>query len=333
MSNEAPALRRGYHPGTHRPSMTAPISTSAHSAIASLTTFLGHVERRAAVLAELACGDPARGDAAVAAAMRALRSAVARSGGRADADPALRGQFWGLLLAAPQLRRPGPKGRWPADLAILGALERGTRAALLLRLVAGLDDTQAARALRVTPETFRRAVGHAYAQPADMSRAAFWDGVARAIEHHVQQLPSDRLARLAAARDRALAGVEAPARDPVAAPRWQRAALATAIGACALALTATFLPGPAGDDARIAVSALPAAEAPASTYDGDSALLTHPDFEQLADTPNDALAQELDFYAWYAARLAAADEATPVLMPDAGHALPATPVESPHATR
>lgn len=287
------------------------------------------------MLAELSCGDPARGDAAVAAAMRALCSAVARAGtgGGSGADPDLHGQFWTLLLAAPPLRRPRADGHWSAGLAVFGALRPGTRAALLLRLVAGLDDAQAGRALRVPPGSIRRAIDSARAQPAGTSRAAFWDGVARAIEQHVQQLPAERLVRLAAARSHALLGTETPMRKARAATRWRRPAVMAAACAGALAIAATFLPDRPAADPRIAVAALPTADAPASTYDDETGLLTHRDFEQLADTRDAALVRELDFYAWYAAQLAASDAATPVLMPDAGRPAPSPSAGSPHASR
>ena len=286
------------------------------------------------MLAELCCGDPARGDAAVAAAMRALRTLVARPGAgpQSGADPDLHDQFWTLLLAAPPLRRPRPDGHWSAELAVLGALQPGTRAALLLRLVAGLDDAQAGRVLRVAPGSIRRAIDSARAQPAGTSRAAFWDGVARAIEQHVQQLPAERLARLAAARSHALLGTETPMREAGAAARWRRPAVMAAC-AGALAIAATFLPDPPAADPRIAVVALPAADPPASTYDDETGLLTHRDFEQLADTRDAALVRELDFYAWYAAQFAASDAAMPVLMPDAGRPAPAPSAGGPDASR
>ena len=287
------------------------------------------------MLAELSCGDPARGDAAVAAAMRALRRVVARPGAgpAAAADPDLHGEFWTLLLAAPPLRRPRPDGHWSAELAVLGALQPGIRAALLLRLVAGLDDAQAGRALRVAPDSIRRAIESARARPVGDSRAALWDGVARAIERHIQQLPAERLARLAAAREHALRGNGAPPREARAGARWRRTAMIAAACASALAFAATFLPARPGTDPRIAVAALPAADPPASTYDDETGLLTHRDFEQLADTRDAALVRELDFYAWYAAQLAASDAATPVLMPDAGRPAPSPPAGSPHASR
>ena len=334
MSIGSPAAIGDYHPGIAWPSLTA-ISASPPPASASLASFLHHVERRGAVLAELCCGDPVRGDAAVAAAMRALCSAVAAAGaGRGSgADPDLHGRFWTLLLAAPPLRRPRLDGHWPAELAVFGALRPGTRAALLLRMVAGLDDAQAGRALRVAPGNIRGAIDSAGAQPAGTSRAAFWDGVARAIEHHVQQLPAERLVRMAAAREHALLGIDMPRRDARAGARWRRPAMLVAVCAGALAFAATFLPDRAGADSRIAVTALPAADPPASTYDDQTALLTHRDFEQLADTRDAALVRELDFYAWYAAQLAASDAATPVLMPDAARPAPAPSAGNPHASR
>jgi hypothetical protein len=70
--------------------------------------------------------------------------------------------------------------------------------------------------------------------------------------------------------------------------------------------------------------ALPAASDPASTFDADTAVLTHPDFDELADAHEQALIENLDFYAWYAARIAGAPEAAPLVFPDAAAPAPAS---------
>ena len=86
------------------------------------------------MLAELQCGDAAIGDAALAAAMRRFRVDAAAL---AMAD--WPGRFWGLLLAEPALRR---HGTLTVELEVTDRLARlgsGPRAALLLRLAAGLE--------------------------------------------------------------------------------------------------------------------------------------------------------------------------------------------------
>jgi hypothetical protein len=71
---------------------------------------------------------------------------------------------------------------------------------------------------------------------------------------------------------------------------------------------------------------LPAAAAPLANYDAETALLGHRDFEQLvfeqtADASDRALVRDLDFYAWYAAGIAA-QPATALPLPDAAQPLP-----------
>jgi hypothetical protein len=46
---------------------------------------------------------------------------------------------------------------------------------------------------------------------------------------------------------------------------------------------------------------LPPAAAPKATFDAETALLTHPDFELLADDGDDAAMRDPAFYAWLAA--------------------------------
>jgi hypothetical protein len=106
---------------------------------------------------------------------------------------------------------------------------------------------------------------------------------------------------------------------------WRPALLKLALATCVVAFAATWLvQADRGRDPSVNVAPLPAAAAPASTFDADSALLTDPDFDALADPRDQALATDADFYAWYAARLATqAGPGTPAVFPDA--ALPAPP--------
>lgn len=310
--------------------MTALIPSLTPRQSSELAALLRGLERRAAVYAELACGDPSRGDDALGAAMRAFRNAFAR-GAQAPSSTL----FWSLLVAAPPLRGPADSGHWPASLAGLAALGHGTRAALLLRLVAGLDDDAAAAALRVAPDTFARAMQHAVAMPAGAPRAAFWEETARAVEQRIQHLPPERLMQLAAMRERAVDGPTPTAASGVGRRRWARPAAGAALVLCAAAFVATFLkhePPAAGP--RVVLAALPAAAAPADTFDGETALLTHRDFEQLADIGDAAVVRDLDFYAWYAAQLVAnSRSATPILLPDAAKPLPGGQTGPTHAPR
>ena len=119
----------------------------------ALSAFLRGVERRGAVLAELQCGDAAAGDAALVAAMRVFRDEAATL---PMAEWPRR--FWATLLAEPALRR-----RVAVAMAIdptdrLGELATGPRAALLLRLAAGLPEAEAAGVLGVGEASYRLAL-------------------------------------------------------------------------------------------------------------------------------------------------------------------------------
>lgn len=325
--------------------MTAATVPLAAGAPDALTAFLRGVERRGAVFAELLCGDAVRGDAALATAMRAFRNAAAR-GPVADWPQ----RFWSLLLAVPQLREAAPERRWPATLSALARLGTGPRAALLLRLAAGLDEADAAAVLGIACPTYRLALQRALPQlPDGGPDTAGWRALAEATQRTLRQLPAERLVRLAQARDAALQGGKpessaAPRRsraqrDASGRPRWLRPVLWMALAACAIAFTGTFFFLPAalrGDDMpHIHATALPAAELPVATFDADTALLTHRDFDQLVDVRDDALVRDLDFYAWYASRAAAQPGAdgAPLLLPDAGAPLSNPASEGSHAPR
>lgn len=324
--------------------MTAETLPLAQGAPAALDAFLRQVERQAAVFAELLCGDARRGDEALALAMRAFRNAAAR-GPISDWSQ----RFWSLLLAVPQMRAPGPQAKWPVALALVARLPVGQRAVLLLRLVGGLEEVDAAAALGVGLPTYRAALQRALPRQADGSPDAdAWHTLARATQALLQHLPAARLVRLAQLREQAIQGhLSRPAARPgkthaeSARQKWRSPAVLAASAACAIAFAATlFLPiGPQGGGVpRIRATPLPAAATPAATYDSDTALLTHPDFDQLADSRDTALAADLDFYAWYAARLAAQPGvyATPMLLPDAGAPLddPAgAPAPESHGSR
>ena len=311
--------------------MTAPTLPHAAGAPAAPTAFLRGVERRGAVFAELLCGDPVRGDAALAVAMHAFHEAAAQA---PFADWPQR--FWSLLLAAPPLRDTTPERSWPAPLSALARLGTGARAALLLRLVAGLGEADAAAVLAVAPATYRLALQRALPHhPEGSADAAGWHTLAEALQSSLRQLPVERLRHLANMRETAMAD-RGPQRDADTRPRGLRPALWTALAACVIAFAGTFFVPTMlrGDDMpQIRAVQLPAAATPASTFDADTALLTHRDFDQLANAPEQALVRDLDFYAWYAAQAATQPVGAPLLLPDAGapQAVPTT--EGGHAPR
>ncbi len=314
--------------------MSSP-SVPASPPPAALAAFLRGCERRGAVYAELQCGDPERGDVALAAALRAFRAHAATL---PMADWPVR--FWTLLAATPQLRGPVPGAGWPPALDALPAMQAGDRAALLLRLAGGLEEDVAAQAMGAGEADYREALARACPRDAQgRPDAAAWRTLADAIQQHLRDLPPDRLARLARLREDALAGTKQPLRAAAQAPsavlrparqhgrrRWP-----WVLAFVLLALAAAGLGGwwwwqqrphelhgaPTGvGDGRVAeapaieIEPLPPTAPPAAAIDPGVMVATHADFDLLADPEGEALAQQADFLAWYLAT-APAPEALP----------------------
>lgn len=299
----------------------------------AVASFLRGVERRAALLAELQCGDPAAGDAALGATMRAFRQAAPR-----QAMAQWPRAFWALLLATPQLRRT-PAGVAATAWRPLAMLGNGTRAALLLRSLAGLEPEEAAAVLGVSPAACREAVSRALQRTANgRPQADTWADWEATFRHGLKSLPAARLAQLARLRELALAGVPAErgrsafAPSPTGVPARGRAlAFAWAgVALCAAGLLASFVrpdwfPGDGPREATIRTEALGDPELPASRFDAELGAWSHGDFDLLADPDGLREAQRLPLLAWYAAQLAV-QATTPAATVDA--ALPA-PEASP----
>ncbi len=294
--------------------MTAPSLSDASGVPAAINAFLRGVERRGAVFAELQCGDAVAGDAALAAAMRAFQAHAAK---------AQRGEwphrFWSLLLATPRLRQTTTLPFRADAFGPLARIGHGPRAALLLRLAAGLAETEAAAALGIAPATYRLALQRALPRRADGSAdESVWRALAAAAQGAIKQLPPQRLAHLAKLRENALRSVDRSKaavpmpQEPVDAPkprRGWRIALWAGVAACAGAFAATFFwptsaPREPSGAPDIRTVSLPDAEAPASRYDAEWARLSDRDFELLFDVRDEAVYRDLDFYAWYAAQAA-----------------------------
>jgi len=289
--------------------MPASTLTDAAAVPAALTAFLRGVERRGVVFAQLQCGDAAGADDALAVAMRAFRNGATQV---PVAEWPRR--FWALLLAAPPLREQGRAAHWPVAFSSLARLGHGPRAALLLRLVAGLPDIEAAAVLGIARPTYRLALQRALPHDAEgRPDEAGWHALGEAAQQAIREMPAERLAHLARVREAAILGRRLdPRTEPVSDaatpehPRWWSAGLAGTAALSIIALLATFLV-PVGDDGdagdvRIHSRPLPPAEAPAATYDADTALLTHRDFELLAIDAVSEVARDPAFYAWLTAR-------------------------------
>src|SRR5690606_16204859 len=204
------------------------------------------VERRGAVFAQLQVGDAETGDRAFVAAMRAFRLPAARI---PIADWPR--QFWTLLLATPELRETPGMPRWGSGFGFLGQLGRGPRAALLLRLVAGLPEADAAAVLGVARPTYRLALQRALPHCDDgRPDAEAWRMLGEASQHALRDLSAERMAHLARMREAAVHGrqLAPPKRDepaldrgaPVRPARWRLPAMGAVAATTVLALAATF---------------------------------------------------------------------------------------------
>nr|WP_246505521.1 sigma factor-like helix-turn-helix DNA-binding protein [Coralloluteibacterium stylophorae] len=231
--------------------------------------------------------------------------------------------FWSRLIAQPELRGAPLAAPDPA-VAALAAITPGPRAALLLRLVAGLPLHEGARAMGVSEKAYRHALARALQ---DLRSAASGDAEGElqalrdALQARVRDLPQDvrdHLARVreAVARERPL---PAPAPEPAPAPRRERdaaprpgmrLALWLALAAVAAAFAWTFVPPAVPPLPPGAMQALPA-ETPVRTLTPEAELLADPDFEMHADPDGARLAQRLDFFSWYAAEGAVAADPAP----------------------
>ncbi|WP_295948337.1 hypothetical protein [uncultured Xanthomonas sp.] len=306
--------------------MTATSPSDGVAAPPALAAFLRGIERRAAVLADLQSGRPERGMPALAAAMRAFRSHAAAL---PMADWPLR--FWKLLAAVPTLRQAdAADGAWPAPLAHLRSLQPADRLALLLRIVAGLDEPLAAQVLQLTTEDYQQALARACPRDAGgRPDAAGWRALADAAQQCLRDLPPARLQALAQLRDAAIAGstaspapakAQAPAAAAAAARprrRGARSALRTRLAGAVIAVVVLALVGTVfwdrlpwhrsraataagGSDASLALGDTGPVQVEVLPPESDTASAPPLPAEPPAPLPEPAI-YDLDFYAWYAA--------------------------------
>ncbi len=252
---------------------------------AALAAFLRGIERRGYVLAEAQCGDPVRAQAAIDAATRAFRAQALTH--PLAGWPAL---FWQVLLAQPVLRE---SAKAPGD-PLLARLSPGPRAALLLRLVAGLDAAHGADVLRVSPDAYRHAL---YRALHDLHSQGVADADLRVFRERLQarakHLP-DPAHRSAAPVPQRAPELQA---QPVRTRRGLRSALMMLLAIAVLAFAASFFwkPQPGRD------AGLLRAQPPAATLPAAADLIASPDFQALDDPDGARLSRDLDVFAWYAA--------------------------------
>lgn len=292
----------------------SPTPSADDAASPALAAFLRGVERRGLVFAWLLAGSREAGSEAQAWTLDRFRDEAART---PFGDWPRR--FWSLLLGAPALRRPPAVPRWPEGFEPLSRVGHGPRAALLLRLVAGLAESDAAIVLGIARPTYRLGLQRALPHCADGSAdVEAWQALGRATQDLLRALPEDTPA--AAPAGTAPAAGTAPraldARRP--AGRGLRIVLAGVAAATALALAATFVPldppptGLAAAPDGILAEPLPET-VPAARYSADEALALHPDLELLLDAgaPEPAAADPA-FHAWLVVEDAGARPEVPV---------------------
>ncbi|AZR36344.1 hypothetical protein [Xanthomonas vasicola] len=192
---------------------------------AALSAFLRGVERRGLVLAQLQCGDVATAERTLAAALRAFSSQAA---GRPMAGWPMR--FWSLLATAPPLRREPMPGTWLPPFTALGQMQTADRLALLLRIVAGLEEVVASEVQGVEAADYRQSLARACPRDAAGNPdAQAWRALAEAAQVELRDLTPAQLTRLSQLRDSALAGMSLQTAAPAAAaPAPHRPGPATA---------------------------------------------------------------------------------------------------------
>jgi len=197
---------------------------AAVAATSNVASFLRGVERRAAVLAELQCGDLAQGDQALSATFERFIE-TARAHPEEDSWSL---SFWSTLLQNPALNSEPLAPYWPGDFAPLARLDAGTRAVLLLRVVAGLDDAQAASVFGVDPAEYKQALQRALPQRADGSLdGEAWLAMNDEARYLLKHMSPERVAAVARLRDGAIAAkaIETPGKSargalPLPKPGW-----------------------------------------------------------------------------------------------------------------
>ena len=308
---------------------TPPAPASSPPAIAA---FVRGVGQRARLLATVQAGAAKPAEQALAVVARVFAS-------EAGQWPIAQWpqQYWRLLLSTPHLRQPGaPETGLP--LPGIAKLPPTQRAAILLQLVAELDDATAATALGTSVGAYQDAIrnglpGDAMGQPdVDVWRA--WRAAAQRELANAEPVPDTLVPESRAATASRLAVSARTERTPVsadggleAAPRHHVRWLWLGVAICVLAFATTFFLHPAGRaviqrwTATIKVHPLPAADPPKARFDaGDPAL--HPDRELLAAPEEAAHAADLALLSWLAVASEDPRAADAVALPVAAAATP-----------
>ena len=290
---------------------------------AAVAAFLRGLDRRARLLALVQCGD-------AAAATRALEAAGRVFATEAGQRPIAQwpGQYWRLLLTAPTMRQAAATATGP--LPGIARLPASVRAAVLLHLVAALEDADAAAALGIDIDAYQLRIRDALPRDAlgqpDLDVWRAWRAAAqRALEALPEAAPGVPDATPLSADQ---AGAAADAARHRRRMRW----LWLGVVLCAAALVASFFLHPRGRELldqwrnHVQVAPLPPAAAPKARFDPSDPTL-HPDRALLAEPGTVQLARQLPLLAWLAAEAPDALPAPPLApaFADTASAVPAEP--------
>lgn len=255
----------------------------------ALLAFLRGIECRAWVFALAQCGDAGQADSILA-------SAIGQFAGSASSQPLAQWplRFWSILLGQPTMQATHGDGNE------LSRLAPGPRAVLLLRVIAGLDPAHAMQVLGVSAAAHDLALRRAQ---------TLWQGDDHGIERlhdrllaQVQQMTPVQREHLAALRDRALAVPVLPMKITPPAGLMNgggwRNLPKILLALLLLGFAATFYPALAGRFSSGSGEAMPPAAAAPGSQLTETAVVIHPDYEQLAAPGDDALAQQLAFLSW-----------------------------------
>jgi hypothetical protein len=298
---------------------------------AAVTAFLRGLDRRARLFASVQAGDAVAAQHALAVVGRVF-------GGEAGQWPIAEWprQYWRLLLAAPSLRKPPIEVSTP-QLPGIGRLPVETRAAVLLHLVAALDDADASAALGIDIDAYQALIRDALPLDAlGRPDVDVWRAWRAAAERELARAPepaSPPVPRMPAAKAPPGATVDQADTRHHHRLRW----LWIGVAACVVAMVATFFLHPRGRAvidqwrAEIKREPLDAAAPPKTRFDAADIAL-HPDRELLAAPAELAFARQLPLLAWLdvaSTDLRAADAVQLPVMLEPSQASVSTPTPTP----
>ena len=279
---------------------------------AAVAAFLRGVARRGRLLALAQTGDSVAAQTALAVASKVFAS---EAGQWPIALWPM--QYWRLLLSVPAMGQRRADGGQAEVLPAIARLAPPQRAAVLLHLVAGLEDGDAATALGLGVEAYQQRIRHALPRDAQGGLdLAVWRGWRDAAQQALELLPEAAEDAQAPARPTPAPSVtkrsdHAPGEHdvsdmhaPVRHTRRVWLLVATLVLIAIVAALAFLHPrGRALVDAwrgRIHAENLPPAAPPKARFDPNDARLD-PDHAMAADPAELALAHRLPLLAWLSA--------------------------------